>query len=354
MIDVLDGRPRGEPRLVKAAIGQFEGRIGFTRRGAYYYALSNRIEDVYIAELDPAGSTIQGEPTVLAGRFVGSNGEPAWSPDGRYLAYYRLRGPDSWAPGARTVVIRTLETGEERELANDLIQFGRVRWFPDGRSLLVSAFRGEKDWRVDFYRVDVTTGEASPILQRDEGAGTPWPGLSPDGKTIFFVSDGVLSSYDIDSRQERDLCRTAPGQRVRKSVLVSPAGGQLAFVDHEGPWPPSSVVKVVSTGDGQTRGLLEAQWPEYIDGNGALEWASDGRHLLVVKSRISPPTATGELLRVPVGGGEPQEMGLTADRLHSPSIHPDGSRIAYGAVSSAGARQIWVMENFLPAQKDSR
>jgi Tol biopolymer transport system component len=355
MIDVLDGKPRGEPKLVKADVGQFGGRIGFTRQGAYYYALSTSMEDVYIAELDPETGKIQGEPKILAARFVGSNSEPAWSPDGQFLAYYRHRGADSWAPGSRTIVIRSFQTGEERELPNNLILFGRVRWFPDGGSLLASVFRGEKDWRIDYYRVDVTTGEASLILQREEGAGTPWPGLSPDGKRIFFAGDGFLRSYQIDTQQEIELYRPVPGQRVRKSVLVSPDGGELALVEYQGPFPPTSIVQLIPTGGGKARELLRVPWPGFISGNGALEWAPDGRHLLIVKD-VSPSVSqpTKELLRVPVGGGEPQKVGLIAERLRSPSIHPEGSRIAFGAVSSASAGEIWVMDNFLSTLKASQ
>jgi hypothetical protein len=45
-------------------------------------------------------------------RFLYSNGKPAWSPDGRYLAYYSSRSD----AGSAVLVIRTMETGEEREV----------------------------------------------------------------------------------------------------------------------------------------------------------------------------------------------------------------------------------------------
>jgi Tol biopolymer transport system component len=350
MIDVEDGKPKGDPVLVKADIGQFDGRIGLTCQGAYYYTLSTTRRDVYTADLDPKNGKLQGEPKILSSRIIGANSEPAWSPNGQYLAFYRQHGSDTWAPDANKIVIHSVRTGEERELPSIGIQFGRVRWFPDGRSFLVSVFRAEKDWRIDYYRVDVTTGKSSLILKREAGGGTPWPGLSPDGSTIFFTGEGWVRSYQIETRQEKELYRRSPGQRVRKSLRVSPDGRHLAFVEYEMPYPPTSVVKIVPTERGEARELLRVPWTAgFIDGNGSLEWSPDGHYLFIVK-QLSRPTGAGELWRIPVAGGEPQKLQTTTGLFRSPSIHPDGNRIAFSALSRSSESETWVMENFLPTQ----
>lgn len=353
MIDVEDGKSQGEPGLVKADIGQFSEGLGFTRQGAYFYELSTTRQDVYIADLDPATGEIKGEPKVLESRMVGSNNEPAWSPDGQYLAFYRQHGPDGWAPGAIRVVIRSMQTGEERELPSKQTQFGQIRWFPDGRSLLVSVFRAEKDWRIDYYRFDIATGQSTLILKRETGGGTPWPGLSPDAKTIFFSGEQGLTSYQIETGQEKKLHssgpgpRSSPANRVRKSLLVSPDGKLLAFVEYELPDPPTSVVKIMPTEGGQTREVLRVPLPGYVNPNGSLGWAPDGRYLFVIKA-MSLQSGNRELLRIPVAGGEPQKLGAITGVAHTPSIHPDGNRIAFSALSKASENETWVMENFLP------
>jgi Tol biopolymer transport system component len=371
MVDVVDGKSYGEPRLVKANIGDVYKGLGFTRQGAYYYSLSVSMGDIYVVDLNPATGKIQGKPEALASRFA-KKLEPTWSPDGQHLAFFRRTGQDSWAPGWRTIFIHDGQTGEERELANSLILSGWVRWFPDGRSLLVSAMRGEKGMAIDFYRVDVETGGTNLLMKREVGAGSFWPGLSPDGKTIYFTyykggggnnpwrpGDCFLGSYQIETGKENELCHILPrDQRERQSIAVSPDGRQLAFVVHEGPvegkspalpdWPITSVVKIVSSQGGEPRELFRSPWPGYIPGNRGLEWTADGRYLLVARGSMT--TEIAELLRIPAQGGEPQAIGLTAKGLTSPSVRPDGKKLAYHAVSEA-SNEIWVMENFLKPEK---
>ena len=62
--------------------------LGFSRAGAFYYGLRIGNKDTYTAEIVPAIGRIIAPPARATDRFVGSNSEPVWSPDGQYLAYY--------------------------------------------------------------------------------------------------------------------------------------------------------------------------------------------------------------------------------------------------------------------------
>ncbi|MBP1779362.1 MAG: translocation protein TolB, partial [candidate division NC10 bacterium] len=347
MIEISDGKPQGTPTPAKSDIAGFERSLGFTREGAYFYASTTAKEDLCIAGMNPDTGAIQGTPEVISAGAPGSNAGPAWSPDGRYLAWYRQRGPNAWAPGGSVIVIRSLETGNERELSTSLIAFGGICWFPDGRSLLVSAFRAERDWRIDYYRINVASGETSPLK---DGGTTPWPSLSPDGKTIFYSGVGSLRAYEIETGKEREIYhRQVPGARVRTSLHVSPVGDHVAFVEYAGSSQGDSIVEIVPTAGGQARELLRVSRPGYIAGNRALAWTPDGSYLLVVKGNVGDPPATSdvtyELLRVPAAGGPPQTLRL-AGLMHSLSVRPDGKRIAYTALSQAPTNEIWMVEGF--------
>ena len=124
--------------MVKQDIGQAQP-IGFTRTGSFYYGLVIGTSDVYTADFDPATGKVVTQPQKTAQRFIGSNFSPAWSPDGQFLAYISSRGPGLIGHRPEIITIRSLTTGEERDLLPKLsFTWGPIRWSPDGRSILVS------------------------------------------------------------------------------------------------------------------------------------------------------------------------------------------------------------------------
>jgi Tol biopolymer transport system component len=360
-IDVAEGRPRGLPRLVKADVGQLERTIGLTRNGSLHYAVAAGMRDVYIAEFDPETGRVEGTPKRLTSRYVGANMWPAWSPDGKSLAYSRQRGVRANGPGSLSIVIRSVETGEEREIPTRPGQMHPARWFPDGRSL-VAAYWDRSRKSVDHYRIDVGTGEAR-LLRRGKGGGPFFPDhnllrpdLSPDGRTMFFsereragseVRGFRVLAYDIETAREKEILRLAG--RFCGAVFVSPDGRQLAFpeVDLK---TGSSTVEVVPVGGGEVREVLRVELPARIWGPAGLAWAPDGRHLLVPinpKSTGGPaPGAPTELLRVPVAGGQAQSLGLAMERIGLGGVHPDGRRLVFDSGQPReSAQEVWVMEN---------
>lgn len=54
------------------------------------------------------------------------------------------------------------------------------------------------------------------------------------------------------------------------------------------------------------------------------------------------------LWRVPVAGGEPEQLGLEMEKLRQPTISPDGRRLAFTAGGTQN--ETWIMENFLPGK----
>ena len=138
-LEVADGKPQGAPQLIQQNVDRMLP-MGFTSDGSLYYGFEtywgSPLGDVYIATLDPATGTVQTPPEKIPQRFEGTNSFPDWSPDGKYLAYMSVRGlAFQESVRSHVIVIRSMETGEERELP---MKRGRVIcWSLDGRSLLV-------------------------------------------------------------------------------------------------------------------------------------------------------------------------------------------------------------------------
>ena len=367
LIEIADGKPQGSPRLVKINVGPIEGR-GFNRDGAFYYTPAQFFaRDVYTAMLDPATGRVLVPPRRATERFATHTLSPDWSPDGKYLAYSSggTRGPE---PG---IVIRSLETGEERDLSIGLRCQG-LRWSPDGRSILVRAFSGKEG----LYQIDAQTGDVTPVLVQSSSRifDYDWPaGWSPDGKAIFYgrfhYEGGTRKSFqllvrNLESGEETELYRQDEAPFIFSELALSPDGQHLAFVS---PNQAGGALKMISTRDGELRELLSVQKPEHIDRQ-VVAWTPDGRYLLFGKRNRYE--ATFQLWRIPAEGGEPERIELEM-ALPRPSqtsfkvvaetglmelaVHPDGRRIVFSAYQRIqSADELWVMENFLPDLEGSK
>lgn len=62
-----------------------------------------------------------------------------------------------------------------------------------------------------------------------------------------------------------------------------------------------------------------------------------------------------DLYRISADSGEPQKLDLTMARFRHFSVHPDGQRIAFSSMGeNPPDSQVWVMENFLPADREKK
>jgi hypothetical protein len=77
-----------------------------------------------------------------------------------------------------------------------------------------------------------------------------------------------------------------------------------------------------------------------------LRWTRDGRYIIA----RATGTASSEIWRVPAQGGTPLKLDLSVPKMASFALHPDNRRFAF-SVNEESKSELWVMENFLPAQK---
>ena len=352
MVELADGKAVGTPQLVKQEVGRIRA-MGFTKNRSLYYNVDASELDVYLAELDLQSGNLLAPPNKITQRFEGTNSAPDWSPDGKYLLYVsqRDRLPFGNKVSNKVLVIRSLETGEERELSPEVnfrTSRGGPSWSPDGRSILLSG--QDKKNRPGLFRLDVETGEVSTIVRRR----VKWPVWTPDGQAIFWRSRDpesgmrTLMVYDVETGQEQTLYSA----HHLHAWALSPDGRRLAVAtedpDTSEPNLEDDVVKVISvTPQNAGEILIRLPGPEEI---GAISWTPDGQALLVEKRRQSDTTGapfTYELWRVSAAGGTPRKLDLAIEGMHNLRIHPDGRRIAY-TVGSGYMPEVWVMENFLP------
>jgi Tol biopolymer transport system component len=347
IIQVADGKPLGQPELVKPDMGRMFP-IGFTRNGSFFYGLEASSNDIYTAEVDFATGKLLSQPTTATQRFVGSNSRAVWSADGKYLAYTSQRGPIAGDFG-KVLVIRSLDTGKERELLVDMRNFNPAGWSPDGRFVLVTG--RDKNNLQGIHKIDAQTGEAATLVPSEPGADIQWPAWPSDFKQIYYLrrdpSDRKITrliTRDLKSGREKEIYRAVVPVFI-SGISLSPDGKLLSLRWNDDSKKGTAIVIMPSEG-GELRELLRIPETENLPGNTPILFTPDARCLLYTKGGIKPEDQKFDLWRVPIEGGPPKKTELSMNNLRFLRLHPDGRRLAFTAGQYKA--EVWVMENFLP------
>ncbi|MEX2261346.1 MAG: hypothetical protein WD696_05310 [Bryobacteraceae bacterium] len=331
-IQVSDGKAAGGPELIQDNLGRILP-LGMTREGAFYYGLRTGSEDVYTVAVNPESGMLVPPANPAGASSAGRNTAPAWSPDGRYLAFFARRGSENFGQDSRVIAIHDLKTGAERHLSPKLAIFERLRWSADGAALLVTGSDGRT--RGGLYRVDAQRGTTEPLVQDEAGGSKGMDGVSSaDGKTIYYVQDGTIRKLDRSSNREIDFFRPERSASLDQLAL-SPDGQWLAF--HAS---GSEEMVAVASISGERRVVLK------LPGGTAagLEWTPDSRHLLFC--------AAGTLWRIPAKGGPAEPLGAIGEGITSISMHPSGQRLAFAAGGTGS--EVRVIEMPAPKQQALR
>ena len=186
---------------------------------------------------------------------------PAWSPDGRKLAYVSFEGSQS------SIYVQTLRTGIRDRVSSREGINGAPVFSPDGRMLALTLSRDQGN--LDVYMLELAT-QVLTRLTRHSAIDTEavW---APDGGSIYFTSDraGGPQIYRVEAR---------PGGRVQRITFegsynarprVSPDGQSLAVVHED---RGNYRIALVDPGTGLTQVLSNGSLDESpsFSPNGAL------------------------------------------------------------------------------------
>jgi dipeptidyl aminopeptidase/acylaminoacyl peptidase len=282
-VRVSDGQPASEPRLVKRDLKQFLP-MGVTAAGDLYYGLRVGITDVAVIQKG-------GMPSVLQTRTPGRNLAPAWSRDGKKLAYLSRRGAENFGVEARVIVVRDMEAATEHDLEAKLAHVESLRWSPDGQWLLAAGSDGKG--RSGLFRLR--------------------------------VRDGVLAAVTVDENADY---RGTPGDWLPDGTVAAGAGARAVAV--------SDVGRVARAYDDKVT-VEDSNWP--IHGVTWLQWAGD--RLLASQAGKA----------VELGPEGPREL-LWKNYSGGPfSMRADGTV----AIGVGGTRhEVWVMEHVFPPLDNKR
>ena len=146
---------------------------------------------------------------------VGAISSPTWSPDGQYIAFSGLDG------GVSDIYRLDIETGAVTQLTDDKFADFQPTWSPDGTTIAFVTDRGSiTDFEELQYSrpqigfVDVLTKEVA-VLDVFGNVKHMNPQYSPDGRSLYFVSDqdgfSDIYQYEFATTDIRRITRLSTG-----------------------------------------------------------------------------------------------------------------------------------------------
>jgi Tol biopolymer transport system component len=271
-------------------------RIGYFFGGARQADWGLDLDDAVVAVDDNGNRT--SDPAVIVSGY-GEDFSPAWSPDGKWIAFHSHRSPvptpQYGDPNSTDdVYLRRADDvhAPEIRLTDFGWETGPAYWSPDGKKLLFSSWDRNGQPGIDklwVLAIDPDTGRVAETTELPLPAtirSAAWAAWSPDGKQIAIE--------DNEGGQDRSLWTIdADGSHAQK------------LLNYKG-----------TTYDG-------------------LDWMPDGSS--IVYSALT--SGHLQLFAVPKFGGVPRQLTQDSGNLLHPKISPDGKWIACTRIVQS--KQIW-------------
>ncbi len=277
-------------------------------------------------------------------------GAPQVSPDGKWVAYdaSTIDLPANYRKSAIYVVPSA--GGESRKISDGVKQDEGPAWSPDGKTIAYVSDRDGGAKQVWLY--DIAANTSRKLTNVSGGAASvKW---MPDGSGVIFTSD-IYPDCGVEPQCIKDKT-TAEGSKPSKGRVID----NLMF-RHWNAWlePTRTHILFYPLGAGSARDLTPGAFdapPFSVGGGDEFDVSPDGRELVFARnSETNPELSTNsDVFIIPIAGGDARRITTRTGADTSPKYSPDGKFIAYRAQARAGYEsdlwELWLYNRATGAQ----
>jgi TolB protein len=266
---------------------------------------------------------------------------PAWSPDGAWIAYvsgnpefvYSTYTFGNLAPSA--IWLAPAGGGQPIPVTDNKSLNVSPVWLPGGRLLL---FVSDRDGGRDIYRVALSSSgqPVGPPTRLTAGLNVHTISLSADGKrltySVFTETANVwavpIPRHDVVSVSQGTAVTT--GRQITEGLDVSRDGRWLAFdSDRSG---NQDIYKMPLAG-GEPEQLTTDPQDDFGPG-----WSPDGKEIAFHSFR----NGNRDIFIMPAAGGPAQPAVATAAQERGPDWSPDGQQLAFSS-NQTGRYEVYIV-----------
>ncbi|MHB8627264.1 MAG: TolB family protein [Aggregatilineales bacterium] len=255
---------------------------------------------------------------------------PAWSADGKYIAFVLAYSPDGSLSSAFTLYVINSDGSNPHPIsarANGL----SFSWSPDSQHLVYSS--------QGHLTVTDLTGGATPLLKNNE-AGDFSPAWSPDGMLIAYSRNDGLYVVNADGSNAHNISNLAHNlpDSADQSPVWSPNSKQIAFRSTRDGIEQVYVVK--ADGSGLTR---MSDLKLHNDMDRAISWSPDNKQLAFT-ARTGATPQTGHVMIVNADGTALHRLTQSANGETNPCWSSDGKWMAFEVDLSRTQQNVYVTD----------